>query len=376
MDFIEGLPTSRGVDTILVVVDRLSKYAHFVGLRHPFTAVTVAMAFIKEIVRLHGTPRSIVSDRDKVFMSLFWEELFKWQGTALKRSTAYHPQTDGQTEVTNRSLETYLRCFAGDKPREWSKWLPWAEYWYNTAFNTGAKTTPFRVVYGRDPPQLLRYGTGSTKVDSVDTLLAARDAILDELKYHLIRAQQRMKIAADTKRRDVQFNVGDLVYLKLRPYRQRSLARRRNEKLSPRYYGPYHIMQRVGEVAYKLELPATSHLHPVFHVSQLRQVIGDPSTIRQLPSGLSSDLELVVQPEEVIGTRPGSTAAPDVLIKWQGLPYADATWEQFDDIQRAYPDFHLEDKVKLRAAGIDKHPVRFTYGRRPKPEGPPAHILA
>ena len=124
MDFIEGLPTSRGVDTILVVVDRLSKYAHFAGLRYPFTAVMVATAFIKEIVRLHSIPRSIVSNRKKVFMSLFWEELFKWQGTTLKRSTAYHPQTEDPTEATNRSLETYLRCFAGDKLQEWRKWLP------------------------------------------------------------------------------------------------------------------------------------------------------------------------------------------------------------------------------------------------------------
>nr|GEW31603.1 putative mitochondrial protein [Tanacetum cinerariifolium] len=129
MDSIDGLPRLKRYTVIFVLVDRLSKYDHFIPLRHPYTAVTVAAAFLREVIRLLGLPKLIITDRDKVFLSNFWRELFKHQGTNLKRSTAYHPQTDGQTEVFNRSLEAYLRCFTLDSPKQWENWLSWVEYW-------------------------------------------------------------------------------------------------------------------------------------------------------------------------------------------------------------------------------------------------------
>lgn len=131
----------------------------------------------------------------------------------LKQSTAYHPQTDGQTEIVNKTLETYLRCFVGGHPRSWAKWLPWAEYSYNTSPHLSTKYTPFKLVYGRDPPSIIRPVRGTTLVNSVEELLLERDAILDDLHFQLLRAQQRMKTNADAKRRDEQFEIGEQVFL-------------------------------------------------------------------------------------------------------------------------------------------------------------------
>ena len=124
MNFIEGLPKSSNKTVVLVVIDMLSKYAHFSALRHSYTASSIVNIFIRDIVKLHGPPRTIVSYRDLIFISTFWEAFFEKQGTQLCRSSAYHPQSDGQTEVTNRTLECYLRCFAGERPSTWVDYLP------------------------------------------------------------------------------------------------------------------------------------------------------------------------------------------------------------------------------------------------------------
>ena len=185
------------MNSILVVVNRLSKYGHFIGLKRLFTAGVVARIFVKEIVRLHDMPRSIVSDRDKVFISRFWEELFRLQGIKLHHSTAYHPQMDEQTEVLNRTLETYLHCFASSRPKGWYMWLLWAELWYNTSYHTASKVTPFQAVYGRESPALIRFDKGTMAVSVVEQLLLERDQALEELKNQLSRAQAIMKRGAD-----------------------------------------------------------------------------------------------------------------------------------------------------------------------------------
>ncbi|PON56653.1 histone H3-K9 methyltransferase, partial [Trema orientale] len=170
----------------------------------------------------------------------------------------------------------------------------------------------------------------------------------------------------DEARRDVKFEEGDLVYLKLRPYRQKSLAQRKNEKLAARYYGPYPVVGRVGAVAYHLELPPTARLHPVFHVSQLKRAIGANNSSWEIPPQLTEELELTVEPELVSAMRKSSTGQLEVLIKWKDLPTSEDTWESFDKIQQQFPTFHLEDKVLSLGGSNDKPPVRFTYVRRKK----------
>jgi hypothetical protein len=202
MDFVEGLPLSQGYSVIFVVVDRLSKYANFMALSHPYSAARVAQIFVANVFKLHGMPNSIVSDRDTTFTSTFWSELFRLQGTTLKLSTNYHPQTDGQTEIVNKALKNYLRCFTQDSPKNWSYWLPWAEYSYNTSWHSSTKLTPFEVVYGVPPPRLLTYIPGTTRVQAVDEVLRNREQILSILNHNLKQAQQRMKKYADIRCND------------------------------------------------------------------------------------------------------------------------------------------------------------------------------
>lgn len=151
LNFIEGLPVSSGFDCILVVVDKFSRYAHFIALAHPFTAFDVAMAYLQNVYKLHGLPQAIVSDRDRIFTSALWTELFKLADTQLRMSSAYHPQTDGQTERVNQCLETFLRCFVHACPCKWFRWLALAEFWYNTAPHSALGTSPFEVLYGHPP---------------------------------------------------------------------------------------------------------------------------------------------------------------------------------------------------------------------------------
>ena len=352
MDFVDGLPASKGKTTIYVVVDRLSKYAHFIPISHPYTAISVAHVFFDNVFKLHGMPQSVVSDRDPTFTSLFWKELFQLQEIEFKFSSAYHPQSNGQTEVVNRTLEMYLRCFTSSRPKEWVKWVPWVEYCYNTSTHSSTRKTPFEIVYGRAPPTLLSYVPGTSQVESVDVELQARDSVIKELKENIQQAQERMRRYYNGKHTEREFQVGEWVFLRLQPYRQASLSLRRNIKLSPRFYGPYKIVRRIGTVAYELELLPGTKIHPVFHVSLLKCQVGQQIQVQTaLPNVREEDGMVVPLPQTVLERRIKKRKA-ELLIHWQGLTPAEATWEVEEDMKNRYPDLALEVKSCLRGGEL------------------------
>ncbi|KAL5744776.1 hypothetical protein ACOSQ2_027892 [Xanthoceras sorbifolium] len=219
-------------------------------------------------------------------------------------SSSYHPQIDGQTEVVNRTLEQYLRCFAGDQPRKWMDWLPWAEFSYNTNLHT--KTTSFEVVYGVPPPGLLPYVPRTTRVQTVEEYLRDRTAVIKELRHHLTLAQKRMKKQANRSQREVY-----------------------SMKLSPRFFGPFEILEKIGQVAYCLALLPGAQIHDVVHVSLLRKLLGDrPPALLSLPPVLDEP-------------------RTKVLVRWAGASMKEATWENLWRFSRTYPEFTLADKDTL-----------------------------
>ena len=153
MDFIEGLPSSEGKNAIMVVMDKFTKYGHFIALSHPYTAQVIAQLFLDHFYKFHGLPAVIITDRDKIFTSIFWKELFKKLGVQVLMSTTYHPQTDGQTERVNQCLETYLRCMTMHQPKRWFHWLSLAQWWYNSSYHSTLGMSPFLALYGYIPPQ-------------------------------------------------------------------------------------------------------------------------------------------------------------------------------------------------------------------------------
>jgi hypothetical protein len=336
MDFVEGLPSSGAANAILVVIDKFTKYGHFIPLHHPFSAQSVAKVFMDQVYRLHGLPSAIVSDRDKIFTSAFWKQLFHLAGTELRFSTAYHPQTDGQTERLNQCMETYLRCFVHACPSKWKQWLPLAEFWYNTTLHSALGKSPFEVLYGYSARHLgLSSAVVGEHVPDLNAWLSERSLMQDLVRQHLLRAQVRMKRQADKDRSERSFKVGDWVFLKLQPYTQASVANRSSQKLSFRFFGPYKVEARVGAVAYRLALPSHSQVHPVFHVSQLKRSHGQEPVTQDPPT---ADVALQV-PEEILQRRwtSGDHPIEQVLVKWSMMPATLATWEPYEQLHQQFP---------------------------------------
>lgn len=354
MDFIDGLPKAQGYSVIMVIVDRLTKFAHFVPVKHPYTAQSIAQLFMDHVVKMHGLPHSIVSDRDTVFVSQFWKSLFKIYKVQLAMSTSYHPQTDGQTERVNQCLEMYLRCAVQDAPKTWPQWLSLAQLWYNSSYHSSLGCSPFKALYGVEANIGVPSATPDNTPQSVTDLVEHRELHLQNLKEHLAKAQNRMKTVADRKRSELQFAVGDQVLLKLQPYTQSSVVNRPYPKLAYKYFGPFKVLARVGAVAYRLELPPDSKIHSVFHVSQLKPFHADYSPVfATLPS--TTDLEAAAAlPEQVLDRRlvkKGNTAILQVFIKWSGLPDTSATWEDYNVLRTRFPNAPAWGQAGTSAGG-------------------------
>lgn len=338
LDFVEGLPKSEGCDTILVVVDRLTKFAHFIPLRHPFSASQVAKALWDNVLKLHSVPLTIVSDRDRIFTSAVWRELLQTAGTKLLYSTAYHPQTDGQTERVNQCLEMYLRTAVHDNPKHWRRWLSVAEFWYNSSYHTSLNCSPFKALYGREPNLggMLQWAGNTAEGDGEFDWLSHTNSLRDQLS----RAQQRFKKKADRNRVEREFNLGDLVLLKLQPYAQTSVVNRPCAKLAFKFFGPFAVEQRIGAVAYKLMLPPNSRIHPVFHVSQLKPFIPSYTPVFSelpRPPNLSATSLMPAAILERRMVKKGNQALVQLKIQWDTLSPEAATWEDYTVLRRRFP---------------------------------------
>jgi hypothetical protein len=323
------------------LVDRVTKYVHFFALSHPFKVSTIATTFMETVQKLHGSPKIIVNDKDHIFTKHFWTELFSCLGTQLAHSSSYHPQSDGKTETVNKCLEGYLCFFVSDKQTQWFKWLPLAEWWYNTSFHTATKMTPIMELYGYHPPSISSSLKEKSKVQAVENHIKHQQQVLQILKNNLTMAQNHMKQQADQHRSEISFEVGDSVFLRLQPYKQMSLKKaKKDNKLSPKYYGPYKVLQKIGTMAYKLELPASSRVHPVFHVPCLKKVIGHKIPVQTIFPELDKEGKIILEPKAITDTRIyqlRNRSISEYLIKWRKLSVEDSTWEDESCIQK-HPD--------------------------------------
>ena len=349
MDFVTGLPKTRGFDSIWVIVDRLTKSAHFLPVKTQYNVETLAELYKGEIIRLHGIPVSIVSDRDPKFTSRLWRQLQKCLGTKLNFSTASHPQTDGQSERTIGFLEDLLRSCALDFPGNWDKHLPLVEFAYNNSYQATIKMAPYEALYGRKCRSPINWDleeregvtTDQNQIINPEVIQDAIDKV-QIIKQRIKAAQDRQKSYADNRRKDLEFRVNDQVFLKVSP---RKGIRRigKGGKLTPRYIGPFEITRRIGEVAYELQLPRNlTAIHNVFHVSQLKKYHPDPThVIRADDIQLEEDLTYEEKPVKILDTRVKelrNKAIPLVKVLWRNHLVEEATWEKEEDMRKQYPD--------------------------------------
>jgi hypothetical protein len=345
MDLVVKLPvTAAGHDSILVVVDRLTKMVRFIPCRESMDAAEVAELICREVVRQHGMPKEVLSDRGPHFNNLFWRHLCKYAGVRQRLSSAYHPQTDGQTERVNRVLEEMLRHYVGPEHNDWDRHLWSAEFAVNSAWQESVRATPFYLNYGRNPrpPCLLDLPEGAEVPRSKQAVQDMEGRIRDA-KRHMLAAQQRSKQWVDEGRRDAQYAVGDQVLLSTENMTHRGAGVR---KLKPRYMGPFTVTELIGKVNVRLALPKDwLRVHPVFHVSLIKPYLaptGDrasagggsmpPPPVQWLEGEPVFNVEAILDHREVSGRGRRIKAAKkkvllQYLVRWEGYTAEHDTWE-------------------------------------------------
>ncbi|KAJ0853490.1 putative nucleotidyltransferase, Ribonuclease H [Helianthus annuus] len=338
MDFITGLPwTSKGHDMIWVIVDRLTKSAHFLPIREKDSTAKLAEIYLNEIVARHGVPTSIISDRDGRFVSRIWQSFQESIGSRLDLSTTFHPQTDRQSEGTIQTLEDMLRACVMDLGGNWDTYLPLVEFSYNNSYHTSIKATPYEALYGRKCRSPLCWVEVGDKQLIGPELVQETTEKIAKIRDRIKAARNRQKSYADRRRKPLSFEVGDKVLLKVSPCKGVARFGKRG-KLNPRYIGPFEILEKIGTVAYKLKLPEElSDVHDTFHVSNLKKC---------------PTVETVIIPEDEIHVddKLQFTKEPVVVMDWKVhktrrscIKLVKIRWNYVTD-----PSIHGNVKIKSR----------------------------
>ncbi|KAI3784208.1 hypothetical protein L1987_43303 [Smallanthus sonchifolius] len=316
-----GTPT--GCDTIWVIVDRLTKSAQFLAIKETDKMDKLTRTYLKEIVSRHGVPISIISDRDARFTSRFWQSLHKPLGTRLDMSTAYHPQTDGQTECTIQTLEDMLRACVIDFGNTWESHLPLVEFSYNNSYHTSIKAVSFEALYGRKCRSPICWAeVGDSQLTGPELVLETSEKIV-QIRNHRAAARDRQKSYADKRRKSLEFQVDNMVVLKVSPWKGAIRFGKRG-KLNPRYVGPFKIVKRIGPVVYQLDLPeGLSGVYDVFHVSNLKKCLADETLAVSLEEPhIDEQLRFIKEPVEIID-RKRSNVVKSLLSEFVGTQNTD-----------------------------------------------------
>lgn len=333
MDFITQLPrTTDGHDAILVVVDKLTKMVHLVPTSSRATAEQTATLFLNHVWKLHGIPRVIVTDRDPLFTSNFTRALCQMLGTKQAMSTAYHPQTDGQTERVNHVLEDMLRMYVSKSQDDWDQKLACAEFAMNNAEHSSTGSTPFMLNYGHHPWLPVSVLPQDRVPGAAGFVQRIQRLIAEARRAHRV-ATERQRLAANVKRRDVKYSPGDWVLLSSKNLR----FKEGTPKLLPRWVGPFQIAKPVGTQAYELVLPARWKIHDVFHVSRLERYRRDgtvqpPPPAEMLEGEDEYEVEMILD-HRFVGSR--GRGPMEFLVRWAGYSPEHDTWEPHANLKNA-----------------------------------------